>query len=114
MLVAGFRCGGITWVWRQEQGAWEKVTPPHPDSLAALSLGTYRLTPAWQTFSHTFGDAVPDEELAHVVNAFGVVMTCAANGLTRSSLTQTSKPLRIDVRGIRYETLREVEPDARH
>lgn len=100
-----FVIGGITWIW--DEAVKEKKAAPHPGSLPHTSLGTKKLTSAWQACTvdlHERGRVADD--FRRTVGGFGWVITWAANGmeLAEDGLSPKEKKVfTIEIRNIRYE-----------
>src|SRR5579864_6647375 len=68
-----FIIGGVNWLWHQEKGKWEKVPPPHPDSMPRIGLGTKPLSNDWQKFEAEIQQ--PPESFKRIVGGFSWIIT---------------------------------------
>ena len=100
-----FVIGGITWTW--DEAAREREPAPFPDSLPHTSLGTMKLTTAWQAFSVDLrGRGRDADDFKSTIGGFGWVITWAANGveLDEDGISPKQKKVfTIEIRNIRYE-----------
>jgi len=96
-LKVEFIVGGVDWMWHQEEAAWQKVTPPYPDSMPRVSLGTKSVTNGWQTFTARIDQ--PSDSFKRVVGGFAWTMTWGSNHVAPGD----GRKLTLEVRNVRYE-----------
>lgn len=105
-----FFIGGIGRVWKEhEDGRWEFVRAPYPDTMPRTGLGIKKLTNEWQTFRVSLADQSPDN-LARVVGGFGWVANWSNNGVEPDESGMGSnkvKKFTFEVRNVFY--VKEIE-----